>query len=185
MRLIAKIFFNAGIGISKWNLLPVAVRRKILRICGLDINSKAVICSNVDFKSRNVSIGESSLINKNCCLYAGEKGKIYIGENVQLAFNVLITTQTHQIGNEAKRSGENAEYDVSIGKGSWIGMGAVVLPGVSIGKGCVIGGGAVVVSDCEENSLYVGTPAKMVRRLYMDERKEYHEFSNTCSRNKK
>lgn len=40
-----------------------------------------------------------------------------------------------------------------------------MLPGVSIGDGCIVAAGSVVISDCEENYLYAGNPAKKKRYL--------------------
>ena len=41
----------------------------------------------------------------------------------------------------------------------------VILPGVKIGNGCTIGAGSVVTKDVPDNSLAVGNPAKVIRRL--------------------
>jgi len=49
---------------------------------------------------------------------------------------------------------------VTIGDGSYIGTGAIVLPGVNIGKNAVIGAGAVVVKDVPDGTTVVGMPAK-------------------------
>ncbi len=48
---------------------------------------------------------------------------------------------------------------------AWIGGGAIILPNVKIAKGSVIGAGAVVTTSTEENSLYVGVPARKVKEL--------------------
>lgn len=47
----------------------------------------------------------------------------------------------------------------------WIGAGAIVLPGVSIGSNSVIAARAVVIRDIPEQSLAIGIPARVVRRL--------------------
>ena len=39
------------------------------------------------------------------------------------------------------------------------------MPGVTIGKNTVIGGGAVVVNNIPANSVAVGVPAKVVKKL--------------------
>lgn len=49
---------------------------------------------------------------------------------------------------------------VTIGDDSYIGTGAVVLPGVTIGRNAVVGAGAVVVRDVPDNVTVVGMPAK-------------------------
>lgn len=52
-----------------------------------------------------------------------------------------------------------------MGTGVWIGANVTVLPEVTIGNGCVIAAGSVVTSDCEDNCLYAGNPARKKRLL--------------------
>lgn len=49
---------------------------------------------------------------------------------------------------------------VSVGEGTWIGVGACVINDLYICDGCVIGAGAAVVRDIDERGVYVGVPAK-------------------------
>jgi acetyltransferase-like isoleucine patch superfamily enzyme len=53
---------------------------------------------------------------------------------------------------------------VVIGDGSWLGHGAVVLPGVTIGKHVVIGANSVVTKDIPDFSVAVGSPARVIRQ---------------------
>jgi maltose O-acetyltransferase len=82
-----------------------------------------------------------------------------------VAMRVLFTTSTHEIGDSQRRAGELVRKPIEVGKGCWIGAGAVILPGIVIGDGCVIGAGAVVNRDCDPNGLYVGVPARRIREL--------------------
>lgn len=45
----------------------------------------------------------------------------------------------------------------------WLGAGVVVLDGVTIGSGCVIGANALVTKDIPDNSVAVGSPAKVIK----------------------
>jgi carbonic anhydrase/acetyltransferase-like protein (isoleucine patch superfamily) len=58
----------------------------------------------------------------------------------------------------------------SIGKGSLIGILAIILNGAKIGRNCLVGAGALVTEGKEfpDNSLIVGTPAKAIRTLSPD-----------------
>lgn len=51
-----------------------------------------------------------------------------------------------------------------IGDGVFLGIGAIVSDGVSIAPGSVIGAGAVVLTDIDECGVYVGAPARIVRK---------------------
>ena len=58
-------------------------------------------------------------------------------------------------------------HGCTIGDNSLIGMGAIVLNGARIGKNCLVGAGALVTEGKEfpDNSLIVGSPARVVRSL--------------------
>lgn len=51
---------------------------------------------------------------------------------------------------------------VSIGENSFIGAGAVILPGTKIGKFCIIGAGSVVKGNILDYSIVVGNPCKII-----------------------
>ena len=51
---------------------------------------------------------------------------------------------------------------VSIGKGTWLGIGSVVSNNVNICSGCKVGAGAVVVKDITEPGTYVGVPVRKI-----------------------
>jgi len=63
-----------------------------------------------------------------------------------------------------------APRPVRIGRNSWIGFGACVLPGVTIGEGSIVAARAVVRSDVPPYVVVAGNPARIVRRLDRDER---------------
>lgn len=44
-----------------------------------------------------------------------------------------------------------------------IGMGAILLPGVTVGKGSIVGAGAVVISDVPPFAIVAGVPARFIR----------------------
>ena len=55
----------------------------------------------------------------------------------------------------------------------WIGAGVQVLPGVSIGDNCVIGAGSVVTKDIENDSVAVGSPCRVIRKITEEDKKKY------------
>ena len=50
----------------------------------------------------------------------------------------------------------------------WLGGNVTVLPGVTIGNNVVVGAGAVVTKDIPDNSLALGVPARVVRKIDND-----------------
>ena len=53
--------------------------------------------------------------------------------------------------------------DTVIGDGAWIGMRAMIMPGVKIGEGAVIAAGSVVTKDVKPYSIVGGNPAELIR----------------------
>lgn len=62
------------------------------------------------------------------------------------------------------RDGYRFRNPVIINDNVWIGMNAIILPGVTIGKGAVIAAGSVVTKDVPPYSLVGGNPAKIIRQ---------------------
>lgn len=108
-----------------------------------------------------IRIGDNSFINRQTMI----REDVEIGKNVSIAYRVLIISDSHIIGNAGRRAGRKYSKKITIENGVWIGANAIILPGVTIGEGTIIGAGSVVTKDCSSNSLYVGTPAKFVKKL--------------------
>lgn len=53
--------------------------------------------------------------------------------------------------------------DTIIQDGAWIGMRAMIMPGVTIGEGAIIAAGSVVTKDVEPYTIVGGSPASMIR----------------------
>jgi acetyltransferase-like isoleucine patch superfamily enzyme len=94
------------------------------------------------------------------------QGKIYIGDYTQIAPNVGILAQNHQLTNNRRYSVK----DIKIGKYCWIGMGAIILPGVELGDYTVVAAGAIVTKPFIEGFQVIGgNPAKIIKTLNPEE----------------
>lgn len=121
---------------------------------------------------RNIFVGNNVSVNMNCTFV--DCNKIIIGDNVLIASNVQLYTATHPV-ELAERYVQDSEtgqlvrhtyaLPIKIGNGCWLGGGVIVLPGVTIGDGSVIGAGSVVTKDIPENSLAVGNPCRVMRKI--------------------
>jgi len=110
-----------------------------------------------------VIIGDRCLIGRGSAIVGHYR--IDIGDDVFTGMNVYITDQNHGYEDiEAPIGIQDPEDDpVVIGSGSWIGSGAVVLPGARLGKNCVVAANSVVRGEFPSYSVVAGVPAKVVR----------------------
>lgn len=89
--------------------------------------------------------------------------QLRIGKGTKIAPGAGLITANHSFDDlEHNVMGES----VDIGKDCWIGMNAVILPGVVLGDHTIVGAGSVVTkSFTEGNCIVAGNPAKVVRYL--------------------
>lgn len=123
---------------------------------------------------KHIFLGEQTIVNMNCTMM--DENFIRIGNRVLIAPNVQFYTATHPVDacerfvkewDEA--AGElffrTRSQPINIGNDVWIGGGAIILPGVNIGNNCVIGAGSIVNKSIPSNSVAVGNPCRIIRRL--------------------
>ena len=56
--------------------------------------------------------------------------------------------------------------DTRIVDGAWIGMRAMIMPGITIGEGAIVASGAIVTKDVPPYTIVAGNPAKPVRSRF-------------------
>jgi acetyltransferase-like isoleucine patch superfamily enzyme len=87
--------------------------------------------------------------------------KLFIGKGTYIAPNVGIITGNHDLSDPDERA---KGKDVIIGEKCWIGMNAVILPGVELGNHTVVGAGSIVTKSFPEgNCVIAGNPAKLIK----------------------
>jgi acetyltransferase-like isoleucine patch superfamily enzyme len=91
---------------------------------------------------------------------------IEIGDDVYTGPYVYITDQNHRYEDIDTPIGRQWPVNsaVRIGAGSWLGTGAVILPGAMIGRNVVVAAGSVVRGTVPDNCVVAGVPAKIVRQ---------------------
>jgi serine acetyltransferase len=90
---------------------------------------------------------------------------VTIGDDVWTGPYVYITDQNHGYEDPGVPIGSQFPVNrpVSIGAGSWLGAGAIILPGATIGRNVVVAAGAVVRGVVPDQCVVAGVPAKIVR----------------------
>ena len=95
---------------------------------------------------------------------------VVIGDDVMTGPHCYVTDQNHVYADPETPIGQQwpAEDPVEIGAGSWLGAGAVILPGTRLGRNTVVGAGAVVRGEFPDHAVLAGVPATVVRRYEPD-----------------
>jgi len=114
------------------------------------------ICSHC-FIENNVMIGDNVTIKCGVQLWDG----IRIEDNVFVGPNVTFTNDKFPRSKQYPERFENT----LIRKGASIGTGAVILCGIEIGENAMIGAGSVVTKDVPPGELWVGNPARFVKKI--------------------
>lgn len=111
-----------------------------------------------------VRIGDRNTIGRGCS-FVGRVG-IDVGDDVTFAPNVYVTDHNHEYAEPDVPIARQwvVEAPVTIGSGSWLGTGAVVLPGATIGAHVAVAAGSVVRGDVPDRCVIAGSPAKVIRR---------------------
>lgn len=91
---------------------------------------------------------------------------VTIGANVLIADRVFISDASHNFADPAtpiRLQGDSFIGAVELKDGCWIGIGAVILPGVTIGRNAVVGANAVVTQSVPDYAVVAGIPARIIR----------------------
>lgn len=132
-------------------------RRKTENKC--EIHKSVILPCNT-----NISLGE--------CIYIGPgtfidpKGKVTIDDGAIISSNVTILSSSHVLDDcNILPYGPGYEYHTTkIGKGCWIGINAILLPGIELGDGVIVGAGSVVTKSFSSGSIIAGNPAKLLKK---------------------
>jgi acetyltransferase-like isoleucine patch superfamily enzyme len=108
-------------------------------------------------------IGDRCVIGRGSHIIAHQS--IDIGDDVYTGPYVYITDQNHSYADPDLPIGPQWPVNtaVAIGSGSWLGTGAVILPGARIGRNVVVAAGAVVRGEVPDRCVVAGIPARVVR----------------------
>lgn len=139
---------------------------------GITISENSVIDSGVKIKAAltgKVKIGKNVYIDSYSYINSFTEG-IEIGDGTLIASHVYICDFDHKLPlSKYRYLVEGAEgfvgKKVIIGNHVWIGANVTILKGVTIGDNVVIGAGSVVTKDIPANSIAVGSPAKVIKKI--------------------
>lgn len=133
-------------------------RRFLLRAFGAKIGKNVIIrpSARVTYPWK-LSVGDDSWIGDDVVLYT--LGTIDIGNDVVISQRSYLCTGSHDY---SKRAFDIYQKPIYILPESWLATDVFVAPGVTIGRGAVVGARSTVLFDVPEDTISVGTPAKIV-----------------------
>ncbi|MDX2175207.1 MAG: acyltransferase [Candidatus Sumerlaeia bacterium] len=157
------------------------ILRALLRIppgCGIGFGARWRVGQLVGFNSgvpwpvhwtstvhwpRRVRLGAETFPGDSPHCYINAMNGIVVGDRTNIGPGAGLVSANHD-------PADNKRYlpapPIRIGRDCWIGMNAVVLPGVTLGDRTVVGAGAVVTKSFPEGDCVVaGNPARVVKRL--------------------
>lgn len=112
-----------------------------------------------------IDIGNDVNIEQNVHIVCHDS--IVIEDGVSITGHCAIVDVTHPVqalaeGRKMGTALDTSRSHVRIGRNTFVGFGAVILPRVTIGRNCVIGAGSVVAADVPDDSIAAGVPARVI-----------------------
>lgn len=140
----------------------------------VSIGSRVHICEHAWLNTKDdrgngeptLSIGDGTYIGRFVHINAWRE--VIIEKDVLIADRVFISDADHKFEDleiPISRQGDEYKGSVIIKSGSWLGIGAVILPGVTIGLNSVVGANSVVTKDVPDYTIVAGIPARIIKQL--------------------
>ena len=105
------------------------------------------------------------------CYFQALGAKLIIKKGTIIAPGVGLITANHDLNNYLQ---SQEGKPVIIGENCWIGMNAVILPGVELGDHTIVGAGAIVTKSYPEGyCVLVGNPARPIKKVVKDENGQF------------
>lgn len=160
--------------LNKLSNSEIQRRRDFLRTFVAKLDEGAMINSPFYMEFANhLEMGVNSFINYDCIML--NNAMVKLGDNVLVGPKVSFYTAMHPI--DAKQREQWLVYakPIAVEDNVWIGGSATILGGVTIGKNAIVGAGAVVTKDVEPNTIVVGNPARVLRKITAEDSKKFQE----------
>lgn len=136
----------------------------------LYIGSDCDVQNGVDFRIWKpfenecaITIGNSVFIGRGCEFVCCTK--ITLGNNCLIASKTTINDTGHEYKLNMNISEQpRTSKEITIEDDVWIGTSCVILQGVTVGKGSVIGAGFVVLRSIPAYEIWAGLPARFIKK---------------------
>lgn len=160
-RLFRLLWNTTWLLLASWTPPPLhSWRRFLLRLFGAKIGFMSDVRGSARvWNPRNLIMGDRAIIAENAHCY--NQALISIGDRTIISQKAYLCASGHDVDDPGfvliKRP-------ITIGKGAWVATDAFVGPGSVIEDGAVLGARAVCVGTLAEYTIYVGNPARRLRK---------------------
>lgn len=155
-------------GVKNPSLAVHFVTSRIKRWIAHQLKGEVVKAPYIHGPSSRLTVGENTgmptIVNTR-------SGKVTIGDNVITGYGSYFLTgmhDYHRTGAGRAPAVTDAERDIVIRDGVWIGWNSTIIGPCEIGPNAVIAAGSVVTGDCEGGAIYAGNPAEKVSNIDFD-----------------
>lgn len=128
-----------------------------------EIGENSIIGSDVTLDGPYIKIGKNTLIHAKAyiCSKTTIGNQVFVGPQ---AGTVNEKTAQSRIGLPSVENYRDIEKGATIEDGASIGEGAHIMMGVTIGKKAVLGTSALATKDIPDNEVWIGIPAKFLKK---------------------
>lgn len=111
----------------------------------------------------NLHLGKDTFPGDSPNVYINAHNGVYIGDNTNIGPSVSIISANHNVYDNSKH---DVVAPIRIGKNSWIGSHAVILPAVELGENTIVAAGAIVTKSFPGGFQVIGgNPARVLKSL--------------------
>jgi acetyltransferase-like isoleucine patch superfamily enzyme len=136
---------------------------KFINLYGCEIGDETKIGAFVEIQ-KNASVGKRCKISSHTFVCEG----VTIEDNVFIGHNVTFINDSFPRATAGDQLQTEADWKVErtlVKKGASIGSGCTILANITIGENALVGAGSVVTKDVPRNTIVVGNPARVLRKI--------------------
>ena len=116
----------------------------------------------------NFGSGMRVSVGNNCNLSEGLNviGDLTLGDDVMMGPEVVFISYNHAVDDlevPMRAQGATDSKPIVVGNDVWIGMRAMIMPGVTIGAHAIVAAGSIVTKDVPEWAIVGGNPARLIK----------------------